>query len=167
MSFAPILDFLDACHADLSQLRQDIHRHPELGFQEHRTAEIVASKLQGLGYQVHTGVGKTGVVGVLYGRQADGPSIGLRADMDALPIREAPGLDYESVHPGVMHACGHDGHTATLLGAAQYLAATRQFGGRVVLIFQPAEEGLGGAQAMLSDGLFERFDCDEIYALHT
>lgn len=167
MSSAPILKFLDAHHSDLSELRQDIHRHPELGFQEHRTAEIVASKLGELGYEVHSGIGGTGVVGVLYGLQTGGPSIGLRADMDALPIREASGLDYQSVHPGVMHACGHDGHTATLLGAAQYLAATRQFNGRVVLIFQPAEEGLGGAQAMLSDGLFERFDCDEIYALHT
>lgn len=167
MSVVSILDFLHAHHADLRELRRDIHQHPELGFQEHRTSEIVAKRLLDLGYDVHRGIGKTGVVGVLYGRQTDGPSIGLRADMDALPIREAPGLDYESIHQGVMHACGHDGHTATLLGAARYLAETRRFKGRVVLIFQPAEEGLGGAQAMLSDGLFERFDCDEIYALHT
>lgn len=167
MSVASILDFLHAHHADLRELRRDIHQHPELGFQEYRTADIVAKRLIDLGYDVHREIGHTGIVGVLYGRQPDGPSIGLRADMDALPIRETPGLDYESVHPGVMHACGHDGHTATLLGAARYLAATRRFSGRVVLIFQPAEEGLGGAQAMLSDGLFDRFDCDEIYALHT
>lgn len=167
MAVVPILEFLQDHHAELRTLRRDIHQHPELGFQEHRTAEIVGQRLKELGYEVHTGFGKTGVVGVLYGQQADGPSIGLRADMDALPIRESPGLEYESVHPGVMHACGHDGHTAVLLGAAQYLAATRKFRGRVVLIFQPAEEGLGGAQAMLSDGLFDQFDCDEIYALHT
>lgn len=167
MSVRQIFDFLHRHHHELTTVRRDIHQHPELGFQESRTADIVARTLSQLGYEVHTGVGKTGVVGVLYGkRDDDGRSIGLRADMDALPIREASGRPYESVHPGIMHACGHDGHTTILLGAAHYLAATRNFNGRVVLIFQPAEEGLGGAQAMLEDGLFERFHCDEIYALH-
>lgn len=162
-----ILDFMTSRHEALRAVRRDIHQHPELGFQEFRTAGRVADRLRELGYDVHTGVGRTGVVGILYGHGDNGRSIGLRADMDALPIREEPGLEYESVHPGVMHACGHDGHTTILLGAAEYLAATRNFSGRVVLIFQPAEEGLGGAQAMIDDGLFERFDCDEIYALHT
>lgn len=167
MSALPILDFMRSRHADMAALRRDIHQHPELGFQEHRTAAIVAGQLTAIGCEVHTGIGNTGVVGLLRGRHDTGRSIGLRADMDALPIREATGLAHESVHPGVMHACGHDGHTVTLLAAAQYLAATRNFSGRVVFIFQPAEEGLGGAQAMLDDGLFDRFDCDEIYALHT
>lgn len=166
MSTARILDFMHRNHESLRAIRRDIHQHPELGFQEFRTAAIVADKLSEFGYEVHTGVGKTGVVGVLYGLDDNGRSIGLRADMDALPIREEPGREYESVHPGVMHACGHDGHTTILLGAAQYLAATRHFNGRVVVIFQPAEEGLGGAQAMIDDGLFDRFHCDEIYALH-
>src|SRR5690606_9291440 len=115
----------------------------------------------------HRGVGKTGVVGVLEGRRnTSGRSIGLRADMDALPINETASLDYASTNQGVMHACGHDGHTTVLLGAARYLAETRNFDGKLVLIFQPAEEGRGGAQAMIDDGLFERFPCDQIYALH-
>lgn len=166
MSAVQVLDFIQQHHESLRAVRRDIHQHPELGFQELRTSAIVAKKLAEFGYEVHTGIGKTGVVGILHGRGDSERSIGLRADMDALPIREEPGLDYESVHPGVMHACGHDGHTTILLGAAQYLAATRNFNGRVVLIFQPAEEGLGGAQAMIDDGLFDRFHCDEIYALH-
>ena len=156
-------------HAELVSIRRDIHANPELGFQEQRTASLVASSLRALGYEVHTGVGRTGVVGILEGRRNEsGLSIGLRADMDALPIHEvAEGRAYRSAKPGVMHACGHDGHTTILLGAARYLAETRNFDGRVVLIFQPAEEGLGGAQAMLDDGLFSRFPCDAIYALHT
>lgn len=167
MSLVDVLGFMQRQHGALRAIRRDIHQHPELGFQEFRTANLVAGKLSEFGYDVYTEVGQTGVVGVLHGRSDNGRSIGLRADMDALPIREEPGRAYESVHPGVMHACGHDGHTTILLGAAQYLAATRDFSGRVVLIFQPAEEGLGGAQAMIDDGLFERFHCDEIYALHT
>ena len=156
-------------HDGLVAIRQDIHAHPELGFQEQRTASLVARSLRALGYEVHTGIGRTGVVGVLEGRSNEsGLSIGLRADMDALPIQEsAEGRAHRSTNAGVMHACGHDGHTAILLGAARYLAETRNFDGRVVLIFQPAEEGLGGAQAMLDDGLFDRFHCDAIYALHT
>lgn len=165
----PDFDLICRMQPELALLRQDIHAHPELGFQEHRTAGIVAERLRHFGYQVHTGVGGTGVVGVLNGALSSDStrSIGLRADMDALPIQEASGLPYSSRYEQVMHACGHDGHTAILLGTAQYLAQTREFEGRVVLVFQPAEEGLGGAQAMLDDGLFERFHCDEIYALHT
>ncbi len=155
-------------HDELVAIRRDIHAHPELGFQETRTCALVARMLRALGYEVHTGVGRTGVVGVLHGKRNDsGLSVGLRADMDALPIHEMADRPYTSTCPGVMHACGHDGHTAVLLGAARYLAETRNFDGRIVLIFQPAEEGLGGAASMLEDGLFERFHCDAIYALHT
>jgi len=155
----------------LSALRRELHAWPELGFEEERTSARVAAWLQACGAQVHRGVGRTGVVGVIHGRhhgkqQASGRSIGLRADMDALALQECTGLPHASQRPGAMHACGHDGHTAMLLAAAQQLAATRQFDGTVHLIFQPAEEGRGGAQAMLDDGLFERFPCDEIYALH-
>lgn len=158
---------IQAFHGDLTALRRDIHANPELGFQEVRTSNLVANALQALGFQVHRGVGKTGVVGVLHGKRNDsGRTIGLRADMDALPILEQGGASYASNNRGVMHACGHDGHTTVLLGAARYLAETRNFDGQVVLIFQPAEEGMGGAQAMLDDGLFERFPCDAIYALH-
>lgn len=150
---------------DLTAIRRDIHAHPELGLEEHRTADIVARKLEEWGIDVHRGVGKTGVVGVL--RNGNGAaSIGLRADMDALPIQEMTGLPHASQCPGLMHACGHDGHTTMLLGAARYLAETRAFNGTVNFIFQPAEEGLGGAQAMLKDGLFERFPCDAIFGLH-
>ncbi|MEA2878469.1 MAG: hypothetical protein QOF14_3665 [Hyphomicrobiales bacterium] len=152
-------------HADLTATRQDIHAHPELGFTEHRTSDVVAKQLEALGIEVHRGVGGTGVVGVL--REGNGPvSIGLRADMDALPILEATELPYKSTRPGVMHACGHDGHTTMLLGAARYLAETRNFNGTVNFIFQPAEEGLGGAQAMLKDELFQRFPCDTVFGMH-
>ncbi|UYG02034.1 M20 family metallopeptidase [Halomonas sp. LR3S48] len=151
---------------ELVAIRHDIHAHPELGFEETRTSAIVAEKLHGWGVdEVHTGIAGTGVVGVLKG-QGEGGCIGLRADMDALPIEEASGLPYASQNPGRMHACGHDGHTTILLGAARYLAETRNFVGTVTLIFQPAEEGLGGARRMLAEGLFERFPCDEIYGLH-
>jgi amidohydrolase len=150
---------------ELSAIRQDIHQHPELGLEEHRTAELVARKLEEWGIEVHRGVGVTGVVGVL--RNGNGEAaVGLRADMDALPIHEATGLDYASHNAGVMHACGHDGHTTMLLGAAKYLAETRNFNGTVNFIFQPAEEGVGGALAMLKDGLFDRFPCNAIYGMH-
>jgi len=150
---------------ELVAIRRDIHTHPELGMEEHRTAEVVAKLLEGWGVEVHRGVGGTGVVGVL--RQGNGPlAIGLRADMDALPIEEATGVGYASGTSGVMHACGHDGHTTMLLGAARYLAQTRNFSGTVNFIFQPGEEGAGGAEAMLADGLFERFPCDAIYGMH-
>lgn len=151
--------------AEMRAIRQDIHRHPELAYEEKRTAALVAARLREWGIEVHEGLGGTGVVGVL--RAGSSPrAIGLRADMDALPIREATGLPYESVHDGLAHSCGHDGHTAMLLCAARYLAETRRFDGRVHLIFQPAEEGRAGARAMIEAGLFERFPCEEIYALH-
>lgn len=146
-------------------LRRDIHQHPELAFEEHRTANLVAEKLKSWGYEVHEGIGGTGVVGVL--KNGDGEmSIGLRADMDALPIHEQTGVEWSSCNHGVMHACGHDGHTAMLLAAAKELAAKRDFSGTVNLIFQPAEEGGGGALRMMDDGLFERFPCDSIFAIH-
>jgi amidohydrolase len=158
---ARIADFAD----DLTAWRQDFHAHPELGFEEVRTAGLVAERLAAWGIEVHPGVGRTGVVGVLRGR-GGGQTIGLRADMDALPIEERTNLPYASRTPGKMHACGHDGHTTMLLGAARYLAETRDFDGTVVFIFQPAEEGLGGARAMIKDGLFKKFPCDEVYGLH-
>jgi hippurate hydrolase len=149
----------------MAEWRHDIHQHPELAYEEARTAARVVELLKGFGVdEVAEGVGKTGVVGVL--RNGEGPSIGLRADMDALPILEETGLPYKSRHDGVMHACGHDGHTAMLLGAARYLAETRNFNGTVVLVFQPAEEGFAGARAMIEDGLFERFPVDSIYGVH-
>ena len=154
-------------HQELIALRRDLHANPEIGFQEVRTSGIVAGALEALGVEVHRGVGKTGVVGVIRGQRHDsGLSIGLRADMDALPIKEEGEAAYCSTVSGLMHACGHDGHTAILLGTAKYLMQNRDFNGTAVLIFQPAEEGLGGAKAMVDDGLFERFPCDSIYALH-
>src|SRR5688572_31286798 len=145
--------------------RRDIHAHPELGFQEQRTSELVASSLERCGIEVHRGIGRTGVVGVLRSGSST-RSVGLRADMDALPIQEANRFAHRSRHEGRMHACGHDGHTAMLLGAAKQLAATRNFDGTVHFIFQPAEEGLGGARAMVADGLFQRFPCDAIFGMH-
>ena len=159
------LDRARTYHAELTDIRRDIHAHPELGMEEFRTAEIVAQKLEEWGIEVHRGVGVTGVVGVL--RNGNGQaSIGLRADMDALPVLEINDVPYASKTPGRMHACGHDGHTTMLLGAAKYLAETRNFNGTVNFIFQPAEEGVGGALAMLKDGLFERFPCKTIYGMH-
>jgi hippurate hydrolase len=146
-------------------VRHHIHQHPELAYEEHATSDLVAQRLAEWGYEVHRGLGGTGVVGRL--RQGSGgKSIGLRADMDALPITEATGLPYASQHHGKMHACGHDGHTATLLAAARHLAQTRRFNGTLNLIFQPAEEGGGGALRMVQDGLFEKFPCDAIFGLH-
>ncbi|MGI4944152.1 MAG: M20 aminoacylase family protein [Janthinobacterium lividum] len=159
------LDHIRRDHATLTAIRHDLHAHPELGMAEHRTAALVADKLRGWGIEVHTGVGGTGVVGVL--RAGSGNrAVGLRADMDALPMQEATELPFRSTVPGVMHACGHDGHTTMLLGAAKYLAESRNFDGIVHLIFQPGEEGCGGALAMLEDGLFQRFPCDAIYGMH-
>ena len=152
-------------HDDLTNWRRDIHAHPELGFEEQRTADVVAKKLAEFGCEVFRGIGRMGVVGRLRAG-ASLRSIGLRADMDALPIQEATNLPYRSRHEGRMHACGHDGHTAMLLGAARYLAETRNFDGTVHFIFQPAEEGLGGGEAMVQDGLFERFPCDTIFGMH-
>jgi hippurate hydrolase len=150
---------------DMIGLRRHIHQHPELAFEEHATSDLVAERLAEWGYEVHRGLGGTGVVGRLR-HGGGGKSIGIRADMDALPITEATGLAYASRHHGKMHACGHDGHTATLLAAARHLAQTRRFSGTLNLIFQPAEEGAGGAKRMVDDGLFERFPCDAIFALH-
>jgi hippurate hydrolase len=154
-------------HNELIALRRDLHANPEMGFKELRTSGIVAGALEALGIEVHRGLGQTGVVGIIEGQRNDsGRMIGLRADMDALPIIEENEMAYCSTQPGLMHACGHDGHTAMLLGTAKYLAQSRNFNGKVALIFQPAEEGLGGAKAMLDDGLFDKFPCDAIYALH-
>jgi amidohydrolase len=151
---------------DMRTWRRHLHAHPELGFEELETARFVATSLRGFGIEVAEGVGRTGVVGTLRGRLGDGPSLGIRADMDALPMTEARPLPHASRVPGRMHACGHDGHTAALLGAAAALAASPDFAGTVHFIFQPAEEGLGGAIAMLDDRLFECFPCDEVYAFH-
>ena len=160
-------DSLAEFQQELTTLRRDLHAHPELGFQELRTSGLIAGMLEALGMTVHRNIGKTGVVGVLQGRRREsGKMIGLRADMDALPMQEANRFAHASSRPGLMHGCGHDGHTAILMGAAKYLAQTRNFDGTVVFIFQPAEEGLGGAKAMIDDGLFEQFNCDAVYGLH-
>ncbi|EIC85027.1 M20 aminoacylase family protein [Serratia sp. M24T3] len=149
----------------LTDIRRDLHAHPELGFEVHRTAKVVAEFLRELGIEVHEGIGQTGVVGVLR-KGTGGKSVGLRADMDALPIVEQGTPDYISQNPGVMHACGHDGHTTMLLGAAWLLSKTADFDGTVNFIFQPAEEGQAGAKAMIDDGLFRRFPCDSVFAVH-
>jgi hippurate hydrolase len=163
---------VDHLHAEFASvlpqmidLRHQIHQHPELAFEEHATSDLVAARLQAWGYDVHRGIAGTGLVGQL--RQGAGTrSLGLRADMDALPIVEQTGLPYASQHHGKMHACGHDGHTATLLAAALHLSQTRRFNGTLNLIFQPAEEGAGGARRMVEEGLFDRFPCDAVFALH-
>jgi amidohydrolase len=161
------IDHIRGFHAELKDVRRDIHAHPELAFEENRTSSIVAEKLAGWGIEVHRGLAKTGVVGVVKGRSsASGRAVGLRADMDCLPMHETGNVPYRSQHEGRMHACGHDGHTTMLLGTARYLAETRNFDGTVYLIFQPAEEGGGGGQVMVKEGLFKRFPADEIYALH-
>jgi len=162
-----VLPIIDASTEELTEIFKDLHAHPEIGFTETRTAGIVADKLREYGVdEVHVGIGQTGVVGIIEGKRAGPRRIGVRADMDALPISEETNLAYASTNPGVMHACGHDSHTTMLLGAAKHLAATRDFAGTAVMIFQPAEEGLGGARDMIRDGLFDRFPCDEVYGMH-
>ena len=161
----PIIDEIQNFSDDLIKIFHDFHQHPELGMQEVRTSKKVNEFLNDWGIKTYTGIGKMGVVGVLEGNKP-GKSIGLRADMDALPIHEKTNLPYSSKNPGVMHACGHDAHTTMLLGAARYLSENKNFSGKAIFIFQPAEEGLGGAKAMLADKLFEKFPCDEIYGLH-
>jgi amidohydrolase len=162
----PNIDRIDAFADELAAIRRDLHAHPEIGFEEVRTSGIVAEKLAQWGIEVHRGLGGTGVVGVLKGKGNGSRRVGLRADMDALPMDENTNLKWRSTIPGRFHGCGHDGHTTILLGTARYLAETRNFDGTVHFIFQPAEEGLGGARAMIKDGLFEKFPCDEIYGLH-
>src|SRR5215472_17471095 len=167
----PIVNRLSDLHAEITAWRHDLHAHPELQYDVHRTAATVAEKLKAFGYDdVVTGIGRTGMVGVIRGSRtgADGGRkvIGLRADMDALPIEEATNVAYKSTVPGRMHACGHDGHTAMLLGAAKYLAETRNFAGTAVVIFQPAEEGGAGGRAMVKDGLMDRFGIEEVYGMH-
>ncbi|MFN9471992.1 M20 aminoacylase family protein [Acidovorax sp.] len=164
MVHSTLFDTLEERASEFIALRRDIHRHPELAFEEQRTAELVAERLERWGYQVERGIGGTGVVGRMV--RGHGPRLGLRADMDALPITEATGVDWSSAHPGVMHACGHDGHTAMLMAAAWYLAEHGRFSGTLNLIFQPAEEGGGGALRMMADGLFTRYPCDAVFAMH-
>jgi hippurate hydrolase len=164
----PVKNRFAELHDEITAWRRDIHRHPEILFDTQRTSALVADKLRAFGCdEVVTEIGRTGVVGVIKGRETgSGKVIGLRADMDALPIHEATGLEYASETPGAMHACGHDGHTAMLLGAARYLTETRNFNGTVVVIFQPAEEGGGGGREMCEDGLMERFGVQEVYGMH-
>jgi len=164
----PIVNRVADLHADITEWRRDLHMHPELQYDVHRTAGSVAEKLKAFGCdEVVTGLGRTGVVGVIRGKKGgSGKTIGLRADMDALPIEEANDLPYKSTVPGKMHACGHDGHTAMLLGAARYLTETRNFSGTAVVIFQPAEEGGGGGKAMVDDGLMDRFGIEEVFGMH-
>jgi hippurate hydrolase len=164
----PIINRFADYQDELVAWRRDIHRHPELLYEVHRTAAAVADRLRSFGVdEVATGIGRTGVVGVIRGRKtASGRVVGLRADMDALPIAEATGKDYASANPGLMHACGHDGHTTMLLGAARYLAETRNFDGTAVVIFQPAEEGGAGGKAMVEDGLMDRWNIQQVYGMH-
>src|SRR4051812_41354554 len=162
----PNIDRIDGYADELTAIRRDLHAHPEIGFEEVRTSGIVADKMKQWGIEVHRGLGGTGVVGVLKGKGTGAKRIGLRADMDALPMEENTNVRWRSTVPGRFHGCGHDGHTTMLLGTARYLAETRDFDGTVHFIFQPAEEGFGGARAMIKDGLFKQFPCDEIYGLH-
>ena len=162
----PINNRIADFHADLTAWRRDIHANPEIAFEEHRTAALVAAKLEEFGIEVHRGLAGTGVVGTLKGNQPGGRSIALRADMDALPMPEANGFEHASKTPGKIHACGHDGHTVMLLGAARYLAETRNFAGTVHFVFQPAEEGGGGGRIMVEEGLFDKFPAEEVYGMH-
>ncbi len=163
----PIINRIADYEAEMTAWRRDFHTHPELSLQEHRTSAIVAQKLRDFGVdEVVTGIARTGVVGVIRGQGSSSRSIGLRADMDALPITEQTGAPWASTTPGAMHACGHDGHTTMLLGAAKYLAETRNFDGTVVLIFQPAEENLGGGEIMVKEGLFDRFPVEQVFGMH-
>lgn len=162
-AFARIREF----HPELTAFRRDLHAHPELGFEEIYTSGRVRQALEVCGVdEIHTGIGKTGVVGLIHGKPTSNRMIGLRADMDALPMTEHGEMAWKSARPGLMHGCGHDGHTTMLTGAARYLAETRNFSGTAVLIFQPGEEGFAGARAMIEDGLFDRFNCESVYALH-
>ncbi len=162
----PVLH-ISGWHAEFTALRRDLHMHPELGFEEHRTAKIVSERLAALGIEHHAGIGRTGIVAVIRGRSdASGRAVGLRADMDALPMQEENDFAHKSRYDGRMHGCGHDGHTTMLLAAARYLHETRNFDGTAYLIFQPGEEGYAGAKAMIEDGLFERFPAEQVYALH-
>ena len=162
----PVINRIADFHDEMTAWRRDLHRHPELALQETRTSRVVQERLREFGVdEVHTGLARTGVVGVIRGR-GEGGAVGLRADMDALPIHEETGLEYASATPGTMHACGHDGHTAMLLGAAKYLAETRNFAGTVYVIFQPAEENLAGGEIMVREGLFERFPMSQVYGMH-
>ena len=163
----PIVNRVADLHNEIKEWRRDFHAHPELRYDVHRTAGSVAEKLKSFGCdEVVPGIGRTGVVGVIRGRKPGDKVVGLRADMDALPLEEETGLPYKSTIPGKMHACGHDGHTAMLLGAAKYLAETRNFAGTAIVIFQPAEEGGAGALAMVKDGLISRFGIQEVYGMH-
>src|SRR5258707_6129890 len=159
-------DPLAGFQTEPTAIRRDIHRHPETAFEEQRTSQIVADKLTSWGIEVHRGLAKTGVVGTLKGKRPGQKTIGLRADMDALHLQEKNDFDYASVNANKMHACGHDGHTTMLLGAAKHLAAEPDFAGTVHFIFQPAEEGLGGARVMIEEGLFDKFNCDAVYVMH-
>jgi amidohydrolase len=160
------VDSIRRFHSELTAIRRDLHAHPELSFTEDRTSKVVADYLRKLGIETHTGLAKTGVVGVIPGKNKNGKSVGLRADMDCLPMHEQNSFAHKSKHEGRMHACGHDGHTTMLLGAARYLAETRNFDGTAYVIFQPAEEGGGGGQVMVKEGLFERFPANQVYAVH-
>ncbi len=164
----PVKNRLAELHHEITEWRRDLHEHPEILFETHRTAAVVAEKLESFGCdEIVTGIGRTGVVGVIKGKtDTKGMVVGLRADMDALPILEATGLPYASKTEGAMHACGHDGHTAMLLGAAKYLAETRNFDGTVVVVFQPAEEGGGGGREMCADGMMDRWNIQEVYGMH-
>ncbi len=160
-------EHINRWHDEFTAIRRDLHAHPELGFEEHRTARIVQESLAHMGIEHHTGIGKTGIVAVIPGRSnASGRSVGLRADMDALPLQEENEFAHKSRYEGRMHGCGHDGHTTMLLAAARYLHETRNFDGTAYLIFQPGEEGYAGAKAMIEDGLFERFPAEQVFALH-
>lgn len=162
----PVVNRIADFHEEMTEWRRDLHAHPELGYEEHRTSEFVARKLAEYGIEVHRGLAGTGVVGTLRGTGIGSGSIGLRADMDALSMQEENQFPHASRYPGRMHACGHDGHTTMLLGAARYLAETKRFRGTVHFIFQPAEEGLAGGRKMVEQGLFEQFPCDSVFALH-
>jgi amidohydrolase len=163
-----LIDTVTAQAAEMARLRRDLHAHPELAFEEHRTSDLIAARLTDWGIEVQRGLGRTGVVGLIHGRDggASGRTVGLRADMDALPMTELNRFEHASRHPGRMHGCGHDGHVAILLAAAQELARRRDFDGTVVLIFQPAEEGSGGAREMVADGLFQRWPVEAVFGLH-
>jgi len=161
-----LIDPIVLFQTELQQIRRDLHAHPELCFEEHRTADVVAQKLTEWGIEVVRGMGETGVLGIIRGNRAGSAALGLRADMDALPMQELNTFPHASTHAGKMHACGHDGHTAMLLGAAHYLAQQREFAGTIYLIFQPAEEGGGGAKRMMDDGLFEKYPMEAVFGMH-